>query len=147
MSYQAPKFGRRRQTRSGPLALWVAAGGQISTWCHDHGIPRGTAYDWSKRAEFRRMVEDYRRRAVDRAIGKMARQLIKAVEMIVHLIEQGQKDSIKLAAARILIDKLLDVQCHAELKAELRQLNDRLAVQEERDAQRAETPAGADRPA
>jgi hypothetical protein len=129
------------------LALSVAAGEKIKSWCQKHKIARGTAYDWSKRDSFKRLVAEYRRRAVDRAIGKMARNLSKAVGMIVHLIEAGQTDNVKLSAAKTLIDRLLTVQSHAELKAELLRLDDRLAAQEGRRASGTRKPPGAGHPA
>jgi hypothetical protein len=92
------------------------------------------------------LVKRYCRRAVDRAIGKLARNLSKAVGEIVDLVEQGQNDNVKLSAAKTLIDKLVDVQSHAELKAELRQLNERLPAREERGASDSPTSAGAGRP-
>jgi hypothetical protein len=108
------------------LALWVAGGGKVSAWCRARGIARPTAYKWYATDEFRGMVEEYRRRAVDRAIGQMARGLGKAVGKIVELIERGQTDGVKLAAAKTLIDKLIEVQDHADLKADLTRLGERL---------------------
>jgi hypothetical protein len=59
---------------------------------------------------------------VDRAIGAMARSLSRAVDAIDRLIERGETDAVKLAAAQALIDSVSDVGRHAELKAEVRQL-------------------------
>jgi ABC-type uncharacterized transport system ATPase component len=114
------------------LALWVAAGGRISVWCKAHNIARQTGYKWYATDEFRRMVEEYRRRAVDRAIGKMARSLEKAVEKMVELIERGQTDAVKLAAAKTLVDKLIEIQEHADLKADMARLSERLDDARER---------------
>jgi hypothetical protein len=116
------------------FALWVAGGGDIPSWCEEHGVRLETGYRWSKDDECRRMVEEYRSRAVDSAIGRMARSLGDAVEKIVELIEKGQTDSVKLSAAKVLVEKLIAVQNHAELRVELHRLNERLAVQEERRA-------------
>jgi hypothetical protein len=80
------------------------------------------------------MVQEYRRRAVDRAIGKMAGSLGKAVQKMVELIERGQTDVVKLAAAKSLVDRLIDVQHHAELKDDLERLGERLDAEEERRA-------------
>jgi hypothetical protein len=116
------------------LALWVAGGGRVKHWYKKHGVSASTAYQWSKSAPFKRLVEEYRRRALDRAIGRMARGLGKAVEKITELIEAGQTDAVKLSAAKTLVDKLIDVQNHAELRADLRRLDERLGREEERRA-------------
>ena len=116
------------------LALAVAAGMKIRDWCEDNHVPVRTAYHWYKKDQFKQLVNEYRRRAVDRAIGKMAKNLAKAVSTIVRLIEEGQNDNVKLSAAKTLIDKLIDVESHSELKTELQQINERLTVQEKRRA-------------
>jgi hypothetical protein len=126
-----PRGAPLPHARKSQLALWVAAGGKVSAWCKANGFARTTGYKWYAQPEFRRMVEEYRRRAVDRAIGKMARSLGKAVAKIVELIEQAQTDAVKLAAAKALVEKLIDVQDHAELQADLRRLEERLAAAEE----------------
>jgi len=116
------------------LALWVAAGGNIREWCKKQGVARTTGYKWNATDEFRRMVDDYRQRAVDQAIGKMSESLGKAVEKIIDLIGQGQTDVVKLAAAKALVDRLIDLQNHAELRADPRRLDERLEAQERRRA-------------
>ncbi len=74
---------------------------------------------------------------MDRAIGKMSESLGKAVEKIIELIEQGQTDVVKLAAAKALVDRLIDLQNHADLRADLRRLDERLEAQEQREQRRA----------
>ncbi len=116
------------------LALWVAAGGPIAPWCKKFGIPKGTAYHWCKQDSFKRMVQEYRRRAVDRAVGTMVKGLGKAVAKVVELIEKGETDRVKLAAGKALVDKFIAMQSHAELMAELNRLDERLRAQEKRRA-------------
>jgi hypothetical protein len=124
--------------RKSQLALWVAAGGKVADWCKANGVARTTGYKWYAQPGFREMVGEYRRRAVDRAIGKMAKGLGKAVAKIVELIEKGQTDVVKLAAAKALVDRLIDVQNHAELQADLRRLREQLGAEER---EREETDA------
>ena len=114
------------------LALAVAAGRKVSSWCEENGVAPRTAYAWYKREEFRRLVARYRRRVEERAVGRMARNFGRAVAKVVQLIEEGVNDHIKLSAAEILIDKLLYMQKHAELKQEIRRLEERLAARESR---------------
>jgi hypothetical protein len=123
------------------LALFVAAGGKVATWC-DSNVARGTAHHWYRSDEFQRLVADFRRRAVDRAIGKMAKNLGKAVEKIVKLVEEGESQAIQLSAAKSLIDKLVHVQNHTEVKDELRRLDDRLSAQEKRRGGGPRKPLG-----
>src|SRR5262249_42594797 len=109
----APMPGRHAETLIDQLAVSVAEGRSVVTWCQKHGVATRTAYHWYKAERFQRLVAEYRRRAVDRAIGKMGRKLGKAVGKIVRLVEKGQDGKVKLAAAKTLIDRLLEVQSRA----------------------------------
>jgi hypothetical protein len=91
------------------FALSVAAGENIQAWCDEHKLRLETAHRWYKDDECRRLVEEYRGRAVDLAIGRMAEELGVAVEKIIELIEKGQTDGVKLSAAKVLVEKLIAV--------------------------------------
>jgi hypothetical protein len=137
----------RKKTLIHDFSLWVAAGGDIPSWCETHGMRLETGYRWYKDDDCRRMVAEYRTRAVDLAIGEMAQSLGKAVKKIIHLIEEGETDGVKLSAARTLVDKLIAVQNHAELKSDLKRLDERLGAQEERRARATATTRKPDRKA
>jgi predicted flavoprotein YhiN len=108
------------------LARWVAGDGKVATWCRHHEVPLRTAYRWYRSEWFRRLVKAYRRPMVDRAIGKMARDMSKAVETIDRLVERGETEGVKLAAARAMVSSVLNVRRYAELKAEIRRLEERI---------------------
>ncbi len=127
------------------LALAVATGETIKSWCQKNGVEPSTACGWQRKVEFQRLVEQYRRRAVDRSIGKMAKNLSKAVTKIVRLIEAGQSESVQLSAAKTLIDKLLHVQNHTELKRELQQIDERLTAEEQRRGRKGRLKAESNR--
>jgi hypothetical protein len=108
------------------LALWVANGGKLTDWCREHSVSLKTACTWSGSDWFRREVEAHRRRAADRAIARMARRLGESVAEIDRLIERGRDDGARLAAAETLVGKLLGVRAHAEMRAGLRRLAERI---------------------
>jgi hypothetical protein len=108
------------------LARWVAADRKVASWCQQHGVPRRTAYRWCGSAWFQRLVARYRRPTVDRAVGRMASHMTRAVETIDRLVERGETDAVKLSAARVVITSLLDIGGHAEVSAEIRRLSDRI---------------------
>jgi hypothetical protein len=137
----------RKRTLIYDFSLWIAAGGDVRSFCDEHGVRLDTGYRWYRDEECRQMVEEYRTRAVDLAIGKMARSLGAAVEKIVKLIEEGDTDNVKLSAAKTLVDKLIAVQNHAELKSDLKRLDERLGAQEERRARATATTRKPDRKA
>jgi hypothetical protein len=121
------------ETVKDDLARWLAAGGTLGTWCRRNAIDLKTACNWYKTAAFRRKVEALRRRAAERAIGQMARHFGKAVDTAVRLVERGQDDRVKLAAATTVIDQMLDLDDRAGLAARIRRLEERLAALDERD--------------
>jgi hypothetical protein len=90
------------------FARWIASGGTVASWCRESGVPVPTAYRWYRADGFRRLIARYRRPMVDRAIDEMARSLGRAVAALDERIERGPTDADKLAAARALIDGMLD---------------------------------------
>jgi hypothetical protein len=115
------------------LARWLAAGGTLPGWCRRNAINRKTARRWSESPAFRRRVEALRLRAAERAIGRMARHLGKAVDTAGRLVERGQDDRVKLAAATTLIDQMLGLDGRAGMAARIRRLEERLAALGKRD--------------
>jgi hypothetical protein len=51
-------------------------------------------------------VAKHRERIVDRSIGVLTKNATVAVKAIARLIKDGESDSIKLSAAKSLLDKL-----------------------------------------
>jgi len=89
----------------------------VRSWCRETGVPLPTAYRWHRADWFKRLVGNYRRDLVDRAIGKMAQSFSAAVAPIDPLLEQGEADDVTLAAACTLIDDMLDVGRRADRAA------------------------------
>ena len=114
------------------FAKWVAEGGKVADWCRERGVATGTAYDWYRADWFRRLVEGHRRPALERAIGQMKDSLETAIGELGRLVREGADDGVKLGAATALIDRMIDVQSHAELRARIRWLEARLSAQERR---------------
>jgi hypothetical protein len=108
------------------LALWVASGGKLTDWCRENAVCLKTGCNWSKADAFKKAVAAHRRRAADRAVRRIARHLSRAVRKIDRLIEKSRDDDATLAAAISLVSGFLDDQGYDELKAELRQLSQRI---------------------
>jgi len=118
------------------LAMAIAGGRSIASWCQETGVSRRTGYRLSKAPECQRLADDIRRRAIDRAIGQLARHAAKAAAEISRLSSSSGSEAIRLSASRAVLADLLAVRGHAELEREIRDLKGRLDAQEARRAQR-----------
>src|SRR5450755_1214825 len=74
--------GERPRSQKTELALAIANGTSVTAWARGNEMPKRTAYRWAREPEVRAAVESYRRRAVDRAIGRMARRVTWATDGI-----------------------------------------------------------------
>jgi hypothetical protein len=89
------------------LALAIAQGTPITTWAAKNDVPRRTAFEWARGRKLRAEVERIRRRALDRAIGRMARRVTWATEGIAKLAKGAASESVKLAALRAISSDMI----------------------------------------
>lgn len=116
---------QRNEHRMNSLAFAVAAGRSVSGWCGEHEIPKRTAYDWTKRPEFKAMVTAHRRRLMDAGLGKLTRHIGKAVEVIADLAAKAESESVRLAAARAILSELVAISNFADMEARIAELENR----------------------
>jgi hypothetical protein len=117
---------RDNRARQGSLALAIAAGRTVAAWAQDNQVPRRTAYRWARSREVLQLVQQIRRRAIDRAIGTLARHATAAAEEIGRISTKGETDAIKLAASRAVLADLMTVSNYATLEARVAALEDRV---------------------
>jgi len=72
--------GERPRSRKTELALALANGTSVTAWARGNQVPKRTASRWAREPEVRAAVESCRRRAVDRAIGRMGRRVTLATD-------------------------------------------------------------------
>jgi hypothetical protein len=88
------------QKKKTQLALALAQGATVAAWSRANEVPTRTAYRWASEPQVRATVESCRRRAVDRAVGVMARRATWAARQIAQLGKDAESESVKLAALR-----------------------------------------------
>lgn len=106
------------------LAAWVASGGSISAYAKQHGIPARTCYTWTRTDDFQGRVSRVRRRMLDRIGGRLAKNGLPAVEQMVTLSKTAEADAVKLAAAKAILDKLIEVANLVEFDRRLKAIED-----------------------
>ena len=80
------------------LAAALAGGTSVAKWASSNEVPERTAYRWAAEPEVRSEIESIRRRALDEAIGRLAKRATWAVDGIVGLGENAASESVRLSA-------------------------------------------------
>jgi hypothetical protein len=114
------------QSRKNQLALVIAQGTSIAVWAHTNNVPRRTANRWASQPKVRAAVESYRRRALDRAIGRMAKRVTSAADGIAKLAKDAVSESVRLAALRAIFSSMTAVSEFAGLEERMTQIEEQL---------------------
>jgi len=116
----------KKKTR---LALAAAQGASVAAWARANGVPLETAHKWASEPEVRATVESCRRRALDRAIGRLAKRASWAADQIAKLGEKPNSQPLKLAALRAILSDLMKVTEFAALEVRVTQLEEQFRAQ------------------
>jgi hypothetical protein len=118
---------RNNQNQKADLALALATGGTVKAWADAKGVAERTARTWSHSPEVVRQVQEIRREAVDRAVGKLSEGATVAAEKIARLVQEAGSESVQLSAARAVLADLMSVSNYAALEQRLVELERRMA--------------------
>ena len=89
-------------------------------------MPKRTAYRWSCEPKVRKAIESCRRRAVDRAVGRMAKRATWATDGIAKLAKSADSESVKLVALRAILSGMIAVSKFAGLEHGVTKLEEHL---------------------
>jgi hypothetical protein len=115
-----------RRDRKGKLALAMARGESIASWARQNDVPLRTATRWAKDPKVRSFVEAWRRRALSRAIGRMANQAVKAADGITSLAKAAASESVQLRAWRALLADQMAVAKFSDLEQRMQEIEEQL---------------------
>ena len=113
-----------RKNRKTQLASAIARGGSITAWARQNEVPLRTAFRWSSDPKVRRAVEAWRRRALDRAIGRMASRAAKAADGIARLGEGAESESVQLRAWRAILADQMAVSKFSDLEDRMAEIEE-----------------------
>jgi hypothetical protein len=108
------------------LALAIAQGTSVALWARANQVPRSTAYRWASQPELRVTVESCRRRARDRALGRMAMRAQRVSEQIVKLAACAESESVELRALRAILAGAISVAKFSELQRRMAAIEQQL---------------------
>ena len=92
-----------REKRKTGLALAIAQGRSVVLWARDNHVPRSAAYCWAGQPEVRATAESCRRRARNRALGRLANRAYWTSYQIATLARDAESASVKLRALRSIL--------------------------------------------
>jgi hypothetical protein len=116
--------GERPRSAKTELVLAIANGTSVAAWARGNNVPKRTAYRWSREPKFRAAVESCRRRAVDRAVGRMAKRVTWATDGIAKLAKSADSDSVKLSALRAILSDMMAVSKFTGLEHRVTELEE-----------------------
>jgi hypothetical protein len=119
----------RPRSQKNELAVAIASGTSVAAWVRGNAVPKRTAYRWSREPKVRAAIESYRRRAVDRAVGRMARRVTWATDAIAKLAKDAKSEPVKLAALRSILSDMMAVSQFAGLEQRMTEIEEQLDKQ------------------
>jgi hypothetical protein len=113
-----------KKTKLAKLALAIAQGESIAVWARKNGVPRSSAFRWAKDPKVTRAIEAWRRRSLNRAIGRMVCLATKAVDGIARLAKRAESESVQLRAWRALLADQMAVAKFSSLEQRIVELEE-----------------------
>lgn len=117
------------------LALAVARGKSIARWARQHGVATRTAQRWAAEPDVRRLIEDSRRRILDRALGYMVGRSMWAARGITQLGEAAESESVQLRARRAILHDQIAVSKFSNFEHRMAELEEEVRVRNGNAAQ------------
>ena len=103
-------------------ALMLATGQGIRATARALGLSERTVRRWSKAPSFRARVDQLRAEMHAEAVGKLASLAGRSVDVLAELMKASDSPTIRLTAARAVLDKLTMMSEFFDLSERVRQL-------------------------
>jgi hypothetical protein len=108
------------------LALALARGVSAGKWARSNNVTEITAYRWAREPEVRKLVESFRRRMIDQAVGEMTKQTVWAARGIVALAKESESDTVRLRALRSIFSDMITASKYSGLEQRMCELEERV---------------------
>jgi hypothetical protein len=115
-----------RKNRKTQLALAIARGESITAWARQNEVPLRTAFRWASDPKVRHAVELWRRRALNRAIGRMTSLAMKAANGIARLGASAESESVQLRAWRAILADQMAVSKFSDLEYRMVEIEEQI---------------------
>src|SRR5262245_56433992 len=118
--------------RDEQIAQLLAGGAMIKSVAKAVGLSVSQTYRKAREPQIRARVAQIRRQYIDRTVGKLASLAGKATSTLAGLLRPGIADSVRLGAAKAVLDQLLEIHTYARLADRIDVLEKRLDEQIQR---------------
>jgi hypothetical protein len=108
------------------LTLAIAKGTPVTKWARQNNVPRRTAFRWAREPGVKAAVERHRRRALDRAVGRMTNGVTWATQGIFDLAKGADSESVKLAALRAVVSDMMAISKFGGLEDRMTRIEEKL---------------------
>jgi hypothetical protein len=117
---------RRTAEQRDQFAVAMALGERVSVWAKKHGVPKRTCYEWRTTKEYKLKGEEARRRCLERALGRLARNLTAASDRIIALLSTAESHAVQLQASRSVLKEFMTVRQHMSYDERMLEIERRL---------------------
>jgi hypothetical protein len=104
------------------LITALAAGSTVPEAAKTAGISLRTAYRWLEDSELRAEIALVRARMIERAAGKLAASCVEAAEILAKLARSAKSETIRLSAARSVLEQALRLRESLDIATRLAEL-------------------------
>lgn len=115
----------REPGRAAQAAVMLAQGASVRSTAAKVGVSERTVHRWRTNPKFRARVEELRTEMTDQVVGGLVSASRAAVAELHRLMTQSGNDTVRLGAARCILDKLLLLHEHFELSERVKALEAR----------------------
>ncbi len=113
-----------RSSRVDAFLVSIAFGKTVRESAKEVGVAERTAYRWLQKSENRMRVNSLRSEYCEQAVGHLAQCAVKAVMTMRELLDSCS-DSIRLNAARSILDFGMQLRQFSEFEQRIQQLEER----------------------
>jgi hypothetical protein len=120
-SHAAAKFSPKQDA----AAVLLASGKSVRDVATEVDAGLRTIYDWRDDPQFAALVNLYRGRLIDEALGRLADANVKAAETLIELLGHEEASATRIRAATSILDQTIRIRENVELERRLSELEGR----------------------
>jgi hypothetical protein len=118
----------QRRKNDDALVLALACGATVEAAARQAGVSERTVYNRLREPDFQKRVKAVRSDMVRRSAGLLSAAAGEAVRTLLNLMKDSAPASVRLGAARAVLEIGMKVRELAELEAEVRELEEKVAA-------------------
>jgi hypothetical protein len=119
-----------RKNADDAMLLELASGKTVQAVAELCDVSERTVRRRQADPDFRQRLHTLRAEMIERGLGKLADGVADAAQALRNLLAEGKSESVKLAAAKVILEQAVKLREAAELEERIRALEERLNKRE-----------------